>query len=282
MWFGVGNIVLGRIARPGDQEGGRCGNRMTKRIGSVQDSDLTEVLLPDKGRSLGQSISLFWRNCADESLTGSDGDELFAGYPIPDRGRRVIVRGKLDDDRCVLREISNQSRILGNPEFVVEISKHGPVRLVDKHEMAAQILVFLFVGRRRRLGGSAVDLSVEVVWNVLAIPLLGKAGDVLGEDVIESFEVLRGDGIERERDRDGELWVRIGGQESVKVGITSDGSRHPATWVHGYFEVSKSDYEVDVTIWERRPSSRDRHTFEEERVGHRPFLLSVQRRSRQR
>ena len=43
MWFGVGDIELGRIARSRDQEGRRCGNRMTKWIGSVQDSNVTEV-----------------------------------------------------------------------------------------------------------------------------------------------------------------------------------------------------------------------------------------------
>lgn len=40
MGFGVGDIELGRIARPRDQEGGRCGNRMTKWIRSAQDSNL--------------------------------------------------------------------------------------------------------------------------------------------------------------------------------------------------------------------------------------------------
>ena len=102
------------------------------------------------------------------------------------------------------------------------------------------------------------------MWDVLTVPLFGKAGDVLGEDVIERLEVLGSDGIVRNRDRDGELWVRIGGQEGVNVRVTSDRSRHPPTWIDGYLEMPKSDYEVDVTIWERRLSSRDRHAFEVE------------------
>lgn len=43
MWFGVGNVVLGRIARSRNQEGGSSGNRMTGWIGSVQDSNLAEI-----------------------------------------------------------------------------------------------------------------------------------------------------------------------------------------------------------------------------------------------
>ena len=43
MWSGVGYIELGGVARSGDQEGRRCGNGMTEWIGSVQDSNFTEV-----------------------------------------------------------------------------------------------------------------------------------------------------------------------------------------------------------------------------------------------
>lgn len=40
VWSGVGNVVLGCVARYRNQEGRRGGNRMTKLIGSVQYSHL--------------------------------------------------------------------------------------------------------------------------------------------------------------------------------------------------------------------------------------------------
>jgi len=233
--------------------------------------------LPDKGCGVGQGVSLFWRNCADESVAGSQRHELFSGNPPADRGGRVVIGGKLDDDGCVLRETPGQSRVLVNLEFVVEVAENGSVRFVDEDEVPAQILVF--VGRT----GDAVDLVVEVVRDVLAVPLLGEAGDVLGEDVVEGFEIAGSDRVPGERDGNRKLGIRIGGQEGVDVGVVSDGSRHSSGWVHGDFETPQFDDEVYVAVGERRASSRDRHALEIERVGQRGIPpLSPQRRPRQR
>lgn len=43
VWFGVGNVVLGCIARSREQEGGRGGNRMAKCIGSAHDSNSVDA-----------------------------------------------------------------------------------------------------------------------------------------------------------------------------------------------------------------------------------------------
>ena len=39
MWFGVGNVVLGCVARSRDQEGRRGGDSMAECIGSAHDSN---------------------------------------------------------------------------------------------------------------------------------------------------------------------------------------------------------------------------------------------------
>ena len=135
-----------------------------------------------------------------ECFAGSHGHELFAGNLCSDRSRRVIIGGKLDDNGCILREVSSQSWVFINLEFVVKVPENGPVRLVYEDEMTAQIIVFVSVGRTD-WGSSRVDLPVEVVWDVLSIPFLGKLSDILGEDVVEGLEIPGSNGVPREWDR---------------------------------------------------------------------------------
>ena len=163
---------------------------------------------PDKGCGVRQSVLLFGRHCAHKSLAGSHRRKLFPGDLPSNRRRGVVVWRELDDDRRILREASSQSWILGDFEFVVEVSENGPIRLVYEDEMAAQILIFVVMVVGRTDGGrGAVDLSVEVVRDVLSIPFLCESSDVLSEDVVERFEILRSRRIAREWNRYRKLWV---------------------------------------------------------------------------
>lgn len=128
-----------------------------------------------------------------ESLASGHRNELLSGNLGSNRGSRVIIWRKVDEDGLVIREISCQSRIFVDPEFVLKVTDDGPIRLVHEDEMTAQILVFLFVGRTDpRWGG--IDLAVNMMGDFLTVPLLGELADILCEDVIEGFEILESDG----------------------------------------------------------------------------------------
>ena len=87
---------------------------------------------------------------------------------------------------------------------------------------------------------------------MLFLSLFGKPGDVLGEDVIEGFEILGSDGISREGDRKGERGFRSGGHEGVEVRVSSGRSSHSARRVHRDFYLpSQFDNQIDITIRER-------------------------------
>ena len=248
-------------------------------ISSGRKSD--KGLLPDKGCGIRQDISLFRRYCAYKSLTGGQGNELLAGNLCSNGSCRVVIRRELDENGCILREAPRQTWVLFDLEVVVEVSEDGSVGFVYEDEMSTQILVFVFVdGTKGRW--SRVDLLV-VVWDLLVISLLGKMADILGEDVIEGFEILGSDGILGERDGDGELAVGIGSPEGVEVSIGSDGGHHFARRIDGGLEIPQFDDQTDIAVRGRRLCGRHRHTLEKERAGGAGHsLLALQRRQRQR
>lgn len=124
-----------------------------------------------------------------KSFASGHRNELLSGNLGSTRGRRVIIWRKVDEDGFVLREISCQSWIFVDLEFMLKVADNGPVRLVHEDETAPQILVFVFVGRTDpRWGG--IDLPVKLMRYFLTLPLLGELADILREDMIEGFEIL--------------------------------------------------------------------------------------------
>lgn len=227
------------------------------------ESDGGFFYIPDKGCGVRESISLFWRYCAYKGLTGGQGYELLAGNLCSDGGRGVVIGRKLDEDGGIVRETSRESGILFNLEVVVEVSEDGSVGFVYEDEMATQILVLVVIDGWRR-----GYLLVEVGWNVLRVSLLGEAGEVLGEDVIERFEVLGSDGIVGERNGDRKLGIGVGGGEGVAVrAAVSDGSDDGAIRAHKLLERSQFDHKIDIAIRERRLCARDRQALEVKRAG---------------